>query len=92
MLETDEDYEQYNITVSEDAFVVQSTSVITIMQDAADEIKDAYAKNEFKHWKESLTRMQGFTFEVPASLDIILDKLQPETLKLTHLQSYALKD
>ncbi len=75
MLETEQDYRQYNITATEDAFVVKSSTVNQIIRNVLNNIDEmlSSAKNKFKNWLKKLENMDGMNFTIPASLEIIVD-------------------
>lgn len=80
MLDTEEDYHQYNIKATEDAYVVQSSTVQETLSVVLKDIEEILgsAKNKFKNWMERLVDIDGVDFSIPASLEILVDKT-PET-------------
>jgi tetratricopeptide (TPR) repeat protein len=75
MLETEEDYQEYNITSTEDAYVVNSTQVSQIVADVLQEMKAmlASAKSQFTQWLNKVSRMNGAAFEIPVSMEMLVE-------------------
>lgn len=92
MLETEEDYKEYNITATEDAYVVHSTTVTEILASVITEIETslASAKNKFTNWLNKISRMNGVTFDIPASLEILVEKT-PEAAFTVNQKSLSTK-
>lgn len=80
MLETEEDYKQYNIIATENAYVVKSSTVNEILDDVLKDIEEMLgsAKNKFKNWIVKLSVTDGIEYVIPASMEIIIDKI-PES-------------
>ncbi|MGB1217039.1 MAG: hypothetical protein ACPG5P_04140, partial [Saprospiraceae bacterium] len=59
MLETENDYKEYNIKATEDEFVVNSTKVNFLIQEILNKIGESLgdAKAEFQNWLNKLTEM-----------------------------------
>ncbi|GAA4114868.1 hypothetical protein GCM10022393_14720 [Aquimarina addita] len=76
MLDTEEDYNAYNIRATEDAYVVASTTVQETLLVVLKDIKELLgsSKNTFKQWIEHLANTDGMDFTIPASLEILVDK------------------
>ncbi|MGK0390666.1 MAG: hypothetical protein ACI94Y_003426 [Maribacter sp.] len=77
MLETEEEYEEYNISLTEDQFVVNSSSVVEIIQNTLSKIGETLgsAKVKFQNWLDKLERMPGIEFEKSAALEMICERL-----------------
>ena len=87
MLESEEDYKEYNITASEDAFVVQSTSVNKIIGQVLRDIAAVLgnAKVKFTNWLEKLAKIDGVEFEIPTALSLILDQTPESTFRINQV-------
>ena len=85
MLETEEDYERYNIKPEEDAFVVKqeqaSQLISTALQQAGDLIGDPRAT--FLAWLEKLKEMPGVDFKLPTGVRLVLEKLPASAFAVT---------
>ena len=92
MLETEEDYKEYNIAATEDAFVVKASPVNDILDEVLKNIEEMLgsAKNKFKNWLGKLTVMDGIDFQIPASMDIVIEKI-PESNFLVKQQELVCK-
>ncbi len=77
MLDTEEDYKEYNINATEDAFVVKSTKASDIINKTIKEIGALLgnAKMNFKKWLDKLTKTPGVDFSIPTSLEMLVDKM-----------------
>ena len=84
MLETEEDYKEYDINVTEDSFVVNSTLANKLIQDVLNKIGETLgdAKIKFQKWLEKLTRMPGTSFKKNASIDLICNQLSAADFSL----------
>lgn len=78
MLESEEDYQRFNIRPREDRFVVQSKAadsiVRSVLQDQASELVDP--KQQLMSWIERLENMPGMQFSIPTALKLAVDDLQ----------------
>lgn len=77
MLETEQDYKQYNIDITEDQFVVKSSSVNQLISDVLSKIGNTLssAKVNFENWMENLAKMPGVSFEKTTSLDLLCKQM-----------------
>ncbi len=77
MLETQEDYNQFNIKSTEDDFVVKNSTAGEIIRKTIREIGSLLGnpKAGFKKWMKKLTGLQGFEFEIPTSLEMLVEKI-----------------
>lgn len=77
MLETEDDYQQYNIKAGEEAFVVQNTLVSTCIAAILKDIDQVLgnAKLGFSRWLKELEKQPGVEFALPAYLSILVDKV-----------------
>lgn len=80
MLETEEEYKEYNISLAEDQFVVNSSSVVEIIQNTLSKIGETLgsAKIKFMNWLDKLERMPDVEFEKSAALEMICERLKEE--------------
>lgn len=76
MLETEEDYKEYNIQKTEDAYVVESSTVTSILDGILKEIQAMLgnAKVTFKHWLHKLSKTDGVEFKIPEALNLLIEK------------------
>ncbi len=76
MLETEEDYKQYNIRKNEDLFVIKSNNVNSIISNVLKNIGNLLgnAKATFMNWLKKLTTTEGLDFKMHVSLETILEK------------------
>lgn len=95
MLESEEDYRQFNIKASEDAFVVKQLSVNSILNRVQNEIASllSSAKEQFKQWVNRLPKLSGIELDLPASFEIVMNSLNetdftvtPKNLQCKHRQ------
>ena len=84
MLESDEDYQRYNIRPEEDAFLVKGTPAGALISKILAEIGDALGdpKAAFLAWLEKLRRMPGMEFELPAALKVVLEQLPADSFRV----------
>jgi len=77
MLETQEDYKQFNINKEEHGFVVNENPVNGIVRKTLEQLSSILgnAKAAFMNSLTKLTKTQGVTFEVSQSLKTILGKM-----------------
>ncbi len=77
MLETPEDYEQYNIQYQEEAYFVQSTRVADLLRELSDRFAHLLgdAKLNFKASLEKLEKTMGVEFSITASLENLVSQL-----------------
>jgi len=85
MLESEEDYQRYDIKPEEDAFLVKGTPagarVARILAEIGDALGDP--KAAFLAWLHKLGRMPGMEFEVPAALKVVLEQLPADAFRVT---------
>ena len=84
MLESEEDYQRYNIRPEEDAFLVKGTPSGALIAKILAEIGDALGdpKAAFLAWLEKLRRMPGMEFELPAALKVVLEQLPADAFRV----------
>jgi hypothetical protein len=84
MLETEEDYERFNIKPEEDAFVVKGNPASGIVAKVLAEIGDALsdAKKRFMSWLRKMDKMPGVEFEIPTALKMALEKMPRESFEV----------
>ncbi|MDA7977905.1 MAG: hypothetical protein MPJ50_03940 [Pirellulales bacterium] len=77
MLESEEDYERFNIEPDDDAFVVASEAASPVIDAARTATADRRlnAKADFEAWLARLEKMPGLEFQVPQSLEVMLGSL-----------------
>ncbi len=87
MLETEEDYQEYNITSTEDAYVVNSTTVTGILADVMKEMKSmlSSAKSNFTQWLNRISHMDGISFDIPASMEMLVEKTPEAAFRVEQL-------
>jgi len=77
MLESEEDYQRFNIKPEEDAFVVKSTKaydlVVGALQTAKSFLGDA--KAAFMNWLEKMKEFPGVDLDISAAFKMTLDKM-----------------
>ncbi len=75
MLDSEADYQQYGIIPEEMKFAVQSNPVNTVIDKVLNEIGEflGNAKVAFQNWLQKLTRLDGFQFKIPLSLEAIVE-------------------
>lgn len=87
MLESEEDYEQYNIKATENAFVVNATSVNNIITNVMNNINNMIgnSKVKFKKWLTKLSKTDGLEFETPASLELVINKIPESSFSIKQM-------
>ncbi len=77
MLESQEDYDRFEIKEDDDAFVVSKKPADPIIDAAREAMADQRfnSKATFVAWMERLQEMPGLTFAVPESLETMLEDL-----------------
>ncbi len=77
MLDTEEDYERFNIKPEEDAFVIKSKPVYPLIVQAIDELagKLGDAKVVFMNWLSKMEQMPGVEFAIPTAFQLALEKM-----------------
>ncbi|MFH1532777.1 MAG: hypothetical protein ABIK09_18800, partial [Pseudomonadota bacterium] len=85
MLESEADYQRYDIKPEEDAFLVKGTlagaRVTKILAEIGDALGDP--KAAFEAWLEKLTKMPGMEFEIPAALKVVLEQLPAASFRVS---------
>ena len=74
MLESEEEYERFDIKPEEDQFVVNAKAASTIVGDTLEQHAKALAdpKARLKAWLDRLESMPGMKFEWPTALELVL--------------------
>ncbi|QGJ70170.1 VIT domain-containing protein [Planctomycetales bacterium 10988] len=85
MLESEADYERFDIKPQEDAFVVKAQLADSTMKQAFDQYGEqlASAKADLFAFLDRLEAMPGATFEVPTSLQIMLENLPESSFQVS---------
>ncbi len=80
MLESEEDYERFNIQPEEDAFVVKGNPASTLIGNALEEIAEALGdpKASFLAWLKKMERIPGAEFEISTAFQMALDGMPRE--------------
>lgn len=84
MLESDEEYESFNIKPEEDAFVVGERPAGATVRATLEKLGAALSdpKARFLAWLERLESTPGVEFETPGALRIALDKIPAEAFRV----------
>ena len=85
MLETEQDYARFNIKPEEDSFVVKDRPASPIVAKAVVETTAAMGdvKANFLAWYRRVRQSSEVHFDLPASLDVALECLPPESFAVT---------
>ncbi len=77
MLDTEEDYERFNIKPEEDAYLVKSTVAHDIVQSTLDAIGATLGnpKTAFLNWLDRLEQTPGMTFQLPAATRLAIESM-----------------
>ncbi|MCH8045463.1 MAG: hypothetical protein IID44_17270, partial [Planctomycetes bacterium] len=86
MLETDADYQRFNIKPEDDLFVVKSSPAGATIDKKISEAMTVLTdpKEGFTRWLSRLERMPGLEFRVSPALRVALDNLPPEAFEVPH--------
>lgn len=84
MLETEADYDRFNIKPEEDAFVVSRSLAKPLIYAARASQADRRmnSKADFVAWLDRLHKMPGMEFEIPAAMKLMLDDLPEGTFQV----------
>lgn len=95
MLDTEEEYKQYGIVPEENLFVIKSNPVNSIISKTLQEIGQflGNAKASFKNWLNRLPKLDGFSFEIPTSLEMLVENTPEKSFEVSpkKLQAKARK-
>lgn len=82
MLESEEDYERFNIVPQEDLFVIKTRDAVELIDKTLEEKKAELVSPKVRlvNWIHKLENMPGVTFEVPVALDLVMDKIEVEAI------------
>ncbi|MCP4441208.1 MAG: VWA domain-containing protein [Aureispira sp.] len=85
MLESEEDYAEYNIKPEEDAFAVKSNPASTIIKETLANMGDLLgnAKAAFESWINKLTKTAGVEFELSLALESILKRTPKSSFEIS---------
>ncbi len=85
MLETDADYERFNIKSEDDEFVVKSSPAVLVITAAIDKAGDMLSdgKASFTAWLAKMEKMPGVTFNVSPALKVAIDSLPSESFDVS---------
>ena len=84
MLEGARDYKRFGINPENDAIIVESTTVSSMIHKIlADIEKDlGSAKRKFSNWMKKLQNQDGFSFNPPAALKRVVEKTPEESFRV----------
>lgn len=85
MLESKEDYAEYNIKPEEDAFAVKSNPASTIIKETLENMGAMLgdAKVAFESWIKKLTNTSGIEFDISLSLESILKRTPKSSFEIS---------
>lgn len=85
MLESEEDYAEYNIKPEEDAFAVKANLASTIIKETLDNMGAMLgnAKVAFETWLKKLSNTAGVEFEASLSLESILKRIPKSSFEIS---------
>lgn len=77
MLESEQDYAQYNIKPENNLFLINNNPVSDIITKLMDEINKSLGNPKvlFANWLEKLSKTPGMTFEKPITFETLMDKM-----------------
>jgi tetratricopeptide (TPR) repeat protein len=77
MLETEEDYQRFNIKPEEDAYVVKSSPANAVIKKYREEslIRLADPKSELLNWLSRLEEAESLQFKIPTALKLAMEEL-----------------
>jgi len=80
MLESEADYQRFNIKPEDDQFVVKSSPADHLIRRKADEMSQKLddPKEAMKAWLAKMENLPGFQFKVPTALGLVVDRLPRE--------------
>jgi len=80
MLESEADYQRFNIKPEDDQFVVRSSPADGLIRRKLDEMAQVLEdpKESMKAWLAKMENMPGFRFKVPTALGLVVDRLPRE--------------
>ncbi|MFK7767684.1 MAG: hypothetical protein AB8B55_10725 [Mariniblastus sp.] len=77
MLESEADYQRFNIKPQEDLFVIKAkhanVHVTDVLKESADKLSDP--KAQLEAWLERLETMPGMEFKMPTALRLVMEKI-----------------
>jgi tetratricopeptide (TPR) repeat protein len=84
MLETEEDYLQYNIKPEEDLFVINRNTVNAIVKNTLDQLGDMMgsSKATFMNFLKKLENIPGVDFKIPNALQYVLNDMTEADFKV----------
>ncbi|MCH5376935.1 MAG: VWA domain-containing protein, partial [Planctomycetes bacterium] len=84
MLESEADYERFDIKPEDDRFIISSRPADELIRQKLDELAQSLgdAKQSVKSWLARLERQPGLRFDVPTSLELMVDGLPPEAFEV----------
>ncbi len=82
MLETEADYQRFNIVPQEDLFVIKTRNASELIQKILDEKKTELVspKTRLLNWIHKLENIQGITFKLPTALKLAIDKIDVDAI------------
>ncbi len=84
MLDTEEDYEQYNIQYQEEAYVIKSNNLSHFLSNLKDQVSALLgnAKLKFQASLEKLEKTMGVEFTIPASMEALMSQLPQSSFEV----------
>ncbi|MEO8496421.1 MAG: DUF2135 domain-containing protein, partial [Planctomycetota bacterium] len=84
MLDSEADYQRFNIKPEDDLFVVRSTPPASLITKKLDELAEqlADAKAGVVAWLNKLQSTPGFQFELPTALRLVIDRLPQDAFEV----------
>lgn len=82
MLETEADYQRFNILPQEDLFVVKTRNASELIEKILEEKQAELVspKTRLIHWIQKLEKAPGLTFELPTALKLAMDKIEVDAI------------
>ncbi|HMO15955.1 MAG TPA: hypothetical protein PKD64_17760 [Pirellulaceae bacterium] len=82
MLESDADYERFNIRPEEDQFVVRAKPADDFVVQASAEahVRLSDPKKRLLHWLERLESIDGLQFKIPTALALVLERIEVDAI------------
>lgn len=80
MLETKDDYDRYNISPKQDAYVVKTTSIAEVFSSISGNISAelSYPKGQFMAYVKKLTGLKSVSLDLPHAVTLLMERLPDE--------------
>lgn len=84
MLESEEEYNNYNIKPEENAFLIKETPVVPYIANLLETMGDTLGnpKKSFISWLTKMEKMPGITFRIPAAFKLALQSIPEESFQV----------